>query len=878
MGDDGTPRDFWDDEWGPAKGVHDGAVEDECVAGSNGGGPEMADMSTTSPDNTSAQATSETSPHTAATTQRNGVAPSGPSDGPPRPESPQRLQSPPGADKPSPEAVGRNVSSSGAPRGKGLLPTPTGRGDVIEITSGTEWAVFKATQLVCTLQRALEGFRLNHESGRARARDFLVSWTEVSQQVHRCRSRLGVLRQRARDCYGKLDHASADGKRVAHAMSNLTLVVRELDYFLPLLPTPPPARGYSAPADAMPASCPRAGFQQPGYMQPGYMQPGVGAGLCGNAYQVPPCALGQGWAWHPHQAQAWQPGLAVAVPIYDMHGRPQYQHQQAFGAAPVAVPPPTHTPAYAGVATAPTYGAQYLQPPWGFPSRSNGVAGAGAGAGAGASSCVYSAGAAKPGAASLDNGAGSAVPATDGDDVDCDVEAADPDTGELVSTLCEDDEAASFKDGGVPARVVAKLRRRGITSPRPVHARVLKSLAAGDDVIVQAECLTGKTEALITHIMGVVQQHERSLQVIVPVHTKLLTHTLATRIREAVGATIVVGELAGPMATAGNDARYLQATKPHVLCATPHRLAQLLSHVCQDAFRLRVHDLAVPVLPSLRLLGVDEADELLQDKFDDDMGAIMNCLDTVRSARPSGRVQRALFATTLPTPLHDKARRMTCRTARAVVVVGSSKLCEAGHVEHMHTAVDNEEGAVEEVARIVKLHMQSDDATKESETAETATGCGCMVIVPTRRAVAKVATKLKTELEGGGHVRQLTGGSDLQDMTEQIRSFNESGGVLVSTDIVSRGITFPHTSMVVSLGVPHKAEMYVHRSGCAARAAPAGDAARMRVVSVCYTNEAAVGDKAMPLGRLRQLEETVARFGASVAPFADRTPASDAAR
>jgi ATP-dependent RNA helicase DDX49/DBP8 len=183
-------------------------------------------------------------------------------------------------------------------------------------------------------------------------------------------------------------------------------------------------------------------------------------------------------------------------------------------------------------------------------------------------------------------------------------------------------DADSFEQLGVTSWLCSVLRTLGITRPTPVQAACIPAILAGRDAVGLAQTGSGKTAAFaLPALQALSREGPYGVFALVLTPTRELAFQLADQFR-AFGAgtglrdAVVVGGLDARAQAAG------LARRPHVVVATPGRLAELLR---QDA------GLAAG-FARVRFLVLDEADRLLDASFEGALRAIVAALPRTKAA------------------------------------------------------------------------------------------------------------------------------------------------------------------------------------------------------------------------------------------------------
>jgi len=366
--------------------------------------------------------------------------------------------------------------------------------------------------------------------------------------------------------------------------------------------------------------------------------------------------------------------------------------------------------------------------------------------------------------------------------------------------------ASAFADLGLDPRITATLTTLGYEEPTPIQSAAIPVLLEGRDVLGQAATGTGKTAAFTLPLIqraalgaGVVggrveggatdddadgaamdvQRHGPAVLILVP------TRELAMQVGEAVhkyGKGL--GVRAVPVYGGQDIRRQLRALErgADVVIATPGRA---LDHIRRGTL----------ALGDVRAVVLDEADEMLDMGFADDLEAIL-------SAAPAGR-QTALFSATLPPRIRDLAERHLNNPVRVSIPV-----------EH---AVG---GALPRVRQTAYVVSRAHKVAALGRVLDVEAPTLAFVFCRTRTEV----DELTETLNGRGYRSEALHGGMSQDQRDRVmrRVRANATDLLIATDVAARGLDVEHVSHVVNYDVPSAAEAYVHRIGRTGRAGREG--------------------------------------------------------
>ena len=325
----------------------------------------------------------------------------------------------------------------------------------------------------------------------------------------------------------------------------------------------------------------------------------------------------------------------------------------------------------------------------------------------------------------------------------------------------------------------AAIARMGITEPTPIQARSIPHLLARRDLMGQARTGSGKTLAFVVPIAERCDPSLRQVQAVVLVPTRELAIQVAA-VTESVTAssglrvqTLYGGRSIRPEHTALKRG-------PQVVIGTPGRT---LDHLRQGNLRLDV----------VRLLVLDEADEMLDKGFARDVEAILE--------RTPRQRQTALFSATMPKWVANTANKHH-RDPETVQVDGD--LQAPPSVEHLVYTIDKSD-------KIDALQTLLDERDGS-----------IIVFGRTKHGVRKLAR----QLDSLGYRVGALQGNLRQNARERVLADFRSGDVpiLVATNVAARGLDVEGVDQVVNYDLPDSRQLFTHRVGRTGRMGRSGEA------------------------------------------------------
>jgi ATP-dependent RNA helicase DeaD len=364
----------------------------------------------------------------------------------------------------------------------------------------------------------------------------------------------------------------------------------------------------------------------------------------------------------------------------------------------------------------------------------------------------------------------------------------------MPSRSTSDTTPLGFSALGLPDKTLAALTALGYEEPTPIQRAAIPPLLAGRDVLAQAATGTGKTAAfalpLLANLRPDAPPRERtSALVLVP------TRELAMQVAEAIyryghssGAVALPIYGGTPM---DGQIRSLKRGVD-VVIATPGRA---LDHIRRKTI----------FLASLRTVVLDEADEMLDMGFAEDLEAIL-------AETPKDK-QVALFSATLAPRIAAIAR--THLRDPEVIAIATEKV---------------KAGAVAKVRQVAYVVSRAHKTAALGRILDVEQPKSAIIFCRTRTEVDEVAETLKAQ---GYGAEALHGGLSQDQRDRVMKRFRaKSAELLVATDVAARGLDVQHVSHVVNYDVPSATEAYVHRIGRTGRAGREGVA-----ITLCEPRE-----------------------------------------
>jgi translation initiation factor 4A len=333
----------------------------------------------------------------------------------------------------------------------------------------------------------------------------------------------------------------------------------------------------------------------------------------------------------------------------------------------------------------------------------------------------------------------------------------------------------SFEDMDLKPELLRGVYAHGFEKPSPIQQRAIMPVVEKRDVIAQAQSGTGKTG---TFAIGLLQRIDASVNkcqalVLAP------ARELAQQITDEVAAIGDYMKIKVHSCVGGTNVREDMAilrAGVQVVVGTPGRVYDMIQRRCLQ-------------VDGLKLFILDEADQMLDRGFKDQIYEIFSC------GLPTD-TQVALFSATMP----KEALDLTTKFMRdpATILVKREELTLDG-IKQFYIAVEKEEWKLEVLADLY----------------ETLTIAQCIIYCNTRERV----DWLTTQMQAKDFPVSATHGEMEQKEREQIMREFRAGStrVLITTDLLARGIDVQQVQLVINYDLPTNRENYIHRIGRSGR-------------------------------------------------------------
>ena len=338
-----------------------------------------------------------------------------------------------------------------------------------------------------------------------------------------------------------------------------------------------------------------------------------------------------------------------------------------------------------------------------------------------------------------------------------------------------------FSELGLSEVLLKAIDQLGYEKAAPIQAETIPLILAGHDIIGQSQTGSGKTAAFAIPAVEMIDPQTHGVQVLILCPTRELAMQVAEEIYKLSAFKRSVHSV--PIYGGQSYDRQIRALKQgaQIVIGTPGRI---LDHLSRGTL----------VLTNVRMVVLDESDEMLDMGFRDDIEEVLRSV-------PKNR-QFICFSATMSKPILELIRKQSSnlRTVK---------------IEHKVLTVPTVEQAYYEI----RGRSKTEALTRLIDLYDLKLG---IIFCNTKRIV----DELTEEMVARGYSADRIHGDMSQAQRENVMGRFRSSAIefLVATDVAARGIDVENIEVVFNYDIPWDEEDYVHRIGRTGRAGRSGRA------------------------------------------------------
>ena len=342
---------------------------------------------------------------------------------------------------------------------------------------------------------------------------------------------------------------------------------------------------------------------------------------------------------------------------------------------------------------------------------------------------------------------------------------------------------AQFNELGLSQEILRAIEEMGFETPSDIQAQAIPLILEGRDVLGRSNTGTGKTAAFGLPAIESIDPNLREPQVLVLSPTRELDIQIATELRKfskyKEGVKIV------PIYGGQSIDQQIKLLKRGcgIVVGTPGRV---MDHLRRRTLRF----------DSIKMVVLDEADEMLNMGFKEDIEDILSNMPENRS------FQMTLFSATMPAAIMDIAAQFQENPA-LVEIKSAQRTIDTVEQTYYECGRGKKTDALRILMNTLKPNLT-------------------MIFCNTKKMVDELMDELnKYNMKAIG----LHGDMKQQSRTRVMEQFRTGNyPILIATDVAARGIDVDDIDLVVNYDIPQDNEYYIHRVGRTGRAGKSGKA------------------------------------------------------
>jgi len=343
----------------------------------------------------------------------------------------------------------------------------------------------------------------------------------------------------------------------------------------------------------------------------------------------------------------------------------------------------------------------------------------------------------------------------------------------------------SFISFGIQKSLLSALERLNITSPYPIQTQAIPAILANKDILGIAKTGSGKTLSYVLPILMKLQNKEvlknRHIQVLIVVPTRELASQVHSVFSNFIHDALLDIKALAVFGGSSINPQMMALRNVNILIATPGRLLELIS---VNALHLSAVEIVV----------LDEADKMLTAGFEKEMDQIFALLPTKR--------QNLLFSATLNEEIHRIEKVLLFEP---LVIKIEEETDSIDLIKQRAYCIEEEKKGP-----LLRYLIKSQDMKQ------------VLVFTSSVARADRVADKLR---KNGIDAKSIHSKKTQGARTDLLRAFKDGTlRVLVTTDLLSRGIDIEFLPFVINYELPRSPKIFIHRIGRTGRAENFGEA------------------------------------------------------
>lgn len=337
------------------------------------------------------------------------------------------------------------------------------------------------------------------------------------------------------------------------------------------------------------------------------------------------------------------------------------------------------------------------------------------------------------------------------------------------------DSIKSFDNMGIKEDILRGIYSFGFNEPSQIQRLAIKPFIDGGDMIVQSHSGTGKTATFMISVLNKIDPEINGTQAIIVAPTRELANQIYMVYKNLSTYTDITGYfcIGGSLR---NKYNYNEDINHHIIIGTPGRISDLIG---KNIIKSK----------GIKMLVIDEADDVLSISFQKQLVKIFDCLNK--------NTQLCLFSATIPTE---------------IFVLTDDLLNDP-----LKILVRDEELSLKGIQQY-KVYLGNTDEYKYETLCDLYNRISIgqsMIYCNKRHIVDDLTNRLRDD---NFPVSQIHGEMQQKERQSIMKQFRDGQTrILISTDVLARGIDVQQVSLVINYDIPKDPNTYIHRIGRSGR-------------------------------------------------------------
>jgi len=333
----------------------------------------------------------------------------------------------------------------------------------------------------------------------------------------------------------------------------------------------------------------------------------------------------------------------------------------------------------------------------------------------------------------------------------------------------------TFEDLDLKENLLRGIYGFGFEKPSAIQQKAIKPFLDGNDIIAQAQSGTGKTATFAISLLQSIDEKLDETQAVVVSHTR----ELSNQIMNVFGNLSKYMKVSLALVTGGTSVSKTMeelSRKPKIIIGTPGRILDMMN---KKALNYK----------TIKYLAIDEADEMLSSGFVSQIQDLFRFL-------VDNKLQVGLYSATMPVEFFDVTKKFMNKPVK--ILVKNEELTLEG-IKQFYVNVERMEYKFDTLCDLYNVISVSQS----------------IIYCNSKKLVDELSFKLRSRQFAVASIHSEMSQDDRNDIVEKFRSGETR--ILLSTDLLSRGIDVQQVSIVINFDIPYSIDNYIHRIGRSGR-------------------------------------------------------------